>query len=300
MKSKLLTLVMLFATCLQITAQASSISTLTDQQKDVKKQIDDVTSKIMNYEKQINKIKSKISANNDKIKELNTNKEKNEKKIDGSRAQLDSTLVLMQKMKNSNTLATYFYDENTLDNNYFLKLDNINALFDSISGDMSGYIQAVEQAQSDINQVNKLKAENKKQLTDMNAKLDKQKELETNLKEQLADVETEIGKVALTTSGGASSSNKQAIMSAAGISASDYSYVDYIISKESGWNATADNPMSSAYGICQALPGAKMASAGSDWQTNPVTQLEWCNSYATSRYGSWAGAYSFWISHHWW
>lgn len=300
MKSKLLTLVMLFAVCSQITAQASSMSTLTDEQKDVKKQIDDVTSKIMDYEKQINKIKKQISANNTKIKELNKSKEKNEKKIDGSRAELDSTLLLMQKMKNSNTLASYFYDENTLDNNYFLKLDNINVLFDSMSGDMSVYIEEVEQAQNDINQVNKLKTENKKQLEKMNTKLDKQKELETNLKEQLATVETEIGKVALTTSGGASSSNKQAIMSAAGISPSDYMYVDYIITKESGWNATADNPMSSAYGICQALPGEKMASAGSDWATNPVTQLEWCNTYATSRYGSWSGAYSFWISHHWW
>lgn len=300
MRSKLLTLMMLFTVCLEITTQAASMSSLTAQQKDVKKQIDDVTAKIMNYEDDINDIKDKIAANKTKIAELNANKAANEKKIDNSRDELDSTLVLMQKMNNSNTLASYFYDENTLDNNYFLKLDNINTLFDSISSDMSVFIQEVEQAQSDINQVNTLKAENQKQLTTMNTKLSKQKELETSLKEQLADVETEIGKVALTTSGGASSGNKQAIMTAAGISASDYTYVDYIVSKESGWNATADNPMSSAYGICQALPGEKMASAGSDWATNPVTQLKWCNTYATSRYGSWSGAYSFWISHHWW
>ncbi len=89
-------------------------------------------------------------------------------------------------------------------------------------------------------------------------------------------------------------------MSQAGISSSDYQYVDYIVSKESGWNSTAANPTSSAYGICQSLPGSKMASAGSDWQTNPVTQMKWCNSYAVDRYGSWGAAYNFWISHNWW
>ena len=44
---------------------------------------------------------------------------------------------------------------------------------------------------------------------------------------------------------------------------------------ESGWNPLAANPSSGAYGIPQALPGDKMASAGSDWQTNPATQIEW-------------------------
>lgn len=90
-------------------------------------------------------------------------------------------------------------------------------------------------------------------------------------------------------------------MAAAGIAASDYGYVDYIISHESGWGVTKSNYSGSgAYGLCQALPGSKMASAGSDWATNPITQLKWCNGYAVGRYGSWAGAYNFWISNHWW
>jgi len=89
------------------------------------------------------------------------------------------------------------------------------------------------------------------------------------------------------------------MMAAAGISAGDYGYVDYIISHESGWRTDAYNP-SGAYGLCQALPGSKMASAGSDWQGNPITQLRWCTSYASRSYGGWAGAYSFWVSHHWW
>ncbi len=96
------------------------------------------------------------------------------------------------------------------------------------------------------------------------------------------------------------SSYKKQIISAAGISSSDYNYVDYIITKESGWNYLISNPYSGAYGLCQALPGSKMASAGSDWATNPETQMKWCNSYAVSRYGSWSGAYAFWLENNWW
>ena len=90
-------------------------------------------------------------------------------------------------------------------------------------------------------------------------------------------------------------------MAAAGISPADYGYVEFIISHESGWGYMKYNYSGSgAYGLCQALPGSKMASAGDDWQTNPITQLRWCNGYAVGRYGSWAGAYEFWMTHHWW
>lgn len=81
-------------------------------------------------------------------------------------------------------------------------------------------------------------------------------------------------------------------MSAAGISASDQGSANAIISQESGWRVNATNRSSGAYGIPQALPGSKMASAGSDWQTNPITQLKWMNSYVVGRYGSWQNAYA--------
>jgi hypothetical protein len=48
---------------------------------------------------------------------------------------------------------------------------------------------------------------------------------------------------------------------------------------------TVANPSSGAYGLPQALPGSKMASAGSDWATNPVTQLRWQQQYVDSTYG---------------
>ncbi len=68
-------------------------------------------------------------------------------------------------------------------------------------------------------------------------------------------------------------------MSAAGIPAKDQGIANAIISQESGWQVTIMNKSSGAYGIPQALPGSKMASAGADWQTNPITQLKWMNSY---------------------
>ncbi len=93
---------------------------------------------------------------------------------------------------------------------------------------------------------------------------------------------------------------KEEIMQAAGIPRSDWSAVDYIVSKESSWRHTAVNRTSGATGLCQSLPASKMATAGGDYLTNPVTQLKWCHSYAISRYGGWWQAYNFWQRNHWW
>ncbi|ANZ16545.1 transglycosylase SLT domain-containing protein [Streptomyces noursei] len=72
-----------------------------------------------------------------------------------------------------------------------------------------------------------------------------------------------------------------------------------IVERESGWNYRATNASSGAYGLVQALPGSKMSSAGSDWQTNPATQIKWGLNYMNSRYGSPCGAWSFWQANSW-
>lgn len=108
--------------------------------------------------------------------------------------------------------------------------------------------------------------------------------------------------------------DKQAVMAQAGIASSDYPYVDYIMSHESGWCPTKLQgqvgycpgyppdviPSGLGYGLGQATPGTKMAGFGDDWKTNPVTQLRWATSYATRRFGSWSAAYDYWQSHHNW
>ena len=77
-----------------------------------------------------------------------------------------------------------------------------------------------------------------------------------------------------------------------GWSLDQFSCLEPLWEKESGWNVSAANPSSSAYGIPQALPGSKMASAGDDWQTNAATQIEWGLGYINDRYGSPCGAWS--------
>ncbi|MFE7787497.1 transglycosylase SLT domain-containing protein [Streptomyces sp. NPDC057460] len=72
-----------------------------------------------------------------------------------------------------------------------------------------------------------------------------------------------------------------------------------IVNHESSWNYRATNASSGAYGLVQALPGSKMASAGADWQTNPATQIKWGLNYMDSRYGSPCGAWSFWQANNW-
>jgi hypothetical protein len=62
--------------------------------------------------------------------------------------------------------------------------------------------------------------------------------------------------------------------------------------KESGWRVNAENSSSGAYGIPQALPGSKMATAGDDWQTNPATQIQWGLGYISGRYGTPCGAWA--------
>jgi hypothetical protein len=59
----------------------------------------------------------------------------------------------------------------------------------------------------------------------------------------------------------------------------------WLWNRESGWNKYAENPYSGAYGIPQAVPGSKMASAGNHWRTNATTQIRWGLRYIKGRYG---------------
>ena len=85
---------------------------------------------------------------------------------------------------------------------------------------------------------------------------------------------------------------------AAGVSEVDLHVALTLIYRESGCRFDAANA-SGAYGIPQALPGSKMASAGADWQTNPVTQIRWMIGYVTGRYGGWSQAWDFWQTRRW-
>lgn len=108
-------------------------------------------------------------------------------------------------------------------------------------------------------------------------------------------------------SGGSNSSGKspkptgshENWMRMAGFKPSEYGAINYIVNHESSWNPSATNPSSGAYGLPQSLPASKLASAGSDWRTNPITQLRWMRDYVNGRYGGANGALAFWKRNHW-
>ncbi|QPP06790.1 transglycosylase SLT domain-containing protein [Streptomyces bathyalis] len=83
------------------------------------------------------------------------------------------------------------------------------------------------------------------------------------------------------------------------VGGSNFQCFSEIVERESGWNYRASNASSGAYGLVQALPGSKMASAGADWRTNPATQIKWGLNYMNDRYGSACGAWDFWQANNW-
>lgn len=93
----------------------------------------------------------------------------------------------------------------------------------------------------------------------------------------------------------------RATMAEHGWNAGEFGCLLSLWTAESGWSWSATNPSSGAYGIPQALPGWKIASAGSDWLTNPATQITWGLDYIESVYGSPCEAYARFLarSPHW-
>jgi hypothetical protein len=84
----------------------------------------------------------------------------------------------------------------------------------------------------------------------------------------------------------------QGMLASFGWSPSQFSCLDPLWEHESGWSVTASNPGTGAYGIPQALPGSRMASAGSDWQSDAATQIRWGLEYIKDTYGSPCAAWS--------
>jgi hypothetical protein len=84
----------------------------------------------------------------------------------------------------------------------------------------------------------------------------------------------------------------QAMLGSFGWSSSQFSCLDPLWEHESRWSVTAANPGSGAFGIPQALPGSRMASAGPDWQTSAATQITWGLRYIRDAYGSPCAAWS--------
>lgn len=96
----------------------------------------------------------------------------------------------------------------------------------------------------------------------------------------------------IDTSAAASKAYARGRLGAYGWGDDQYTCLVNLWTRESGWRYDASNSYSGAYGIPQALPGSKMASAGADWRTNPQTQINWGLGYISARYGSPCGAWA--------
>lgn len=70
----------------------------------------------------------------------------------------------------------------------------------------------------------------------------------------------------------------------------EFACMDTLVMRESGWRTDATNASSGAYGVPQSLPGTKMATIASDWQTNGETQVKWMMKYVSERYGTFCSA----------
>jgi len=68
--------------------------------------------------------------------------------------------------------------------------------------------------------------------------------------------------------------------------------LDGLWTKESRWNYRSSNKRTGAHGIPQALPATKMEVIGTDWRTNPVTQISWGLHYIDVRYDTPCGAFA--------
>ncbi|MFD1575182.1 lytic transglycosylase domain-containing protein [Agromyces cerinus subsp. nitratus] len=97
---------------------------------------------------------------------------------------------------------------------------------------------------------------------------------------------------AVTPDPGSAQAYAATAVAARGWPSSEFDCLVALWNKESGWRVNAYNAGSGAYGIPQALPGSKMATAGADWETNAATQIEWGLGYVSGRYGTPCGAWA--------
>ncbi|WP_309102308.1 phospholipase [Microbacterium sp.] len=115
---------------------------------------------------------------------------------------------------------------------------------------------------------------------------------------EMAAADAAAALAAANTVDGAKATAQRMAASDYGWGADQFRCLEQLWDKESDWNYQAYNP-SGATGIPQALPGDKMASAGSDWQSNASTQIAWGLGYIDSVYGSPCGAWSHSQSMNW-
>lgn len=153
---------------------------------------------------------------------------------------------------------------------------------------------------------------NQKAQANAQAAVNADKTKQTQLQQQLAQIEQQIAEAAAADSHtvdvpalpsnvsvAAAQAIAKSLMPDYGFGTSQWGCLVNLWNYESGWRVNARNPSSGAYGIPQSLPASKMASIGSDWLTNPSTQIKWGLGYIKGRYVNPCGAWSHEMAHNW-
>ena len=168
------------------------------------------------------------------------------------------------------------------------ELKEIQLKYESLNEQLNKELENKEKNQKRIDQLEK----DRKKLEQDKRDLQSQLQAKAEQRQKLAASSSQ-GKVYAASND--VSSDKEALLAAAGVPESDWSAADYIISRESGWNSHAINANSGACGLAQALPCSKMGCDLSD----AICQIKWQYSYVSGRYGGYQQAYAFWLSNHW-
>ncbi len=262
----------------------------------LKREIQQKTEELNTLYDQVENINDNIEKNKEKSDSLKSDKKNIQNNLEKDQNLISNILLFLQYYTANDLWMLVLSSDNVITNVYLF-----NNIFSKFAKDFKDAINQID----DLKELEISYDKNVEELEDEKEKLENQvKEYEKaydDLQVKLQELQKEESFDLTTNSNAAiNQSSQNSLMTKAGISPSNFGYVDYIVSIESSWNYTAVNPYSGAYGLCQALPATKMAQFGADWKTNPVTQLKFCNSYANSRYGSWAGAASFMKSNGWW
>ncbi len=287
-----------------VTFNADTQTEIENKEKEIQeisKSLEDLNDQIVNKQAEIDRLELEVNEVDTNIASLDAEIEDITQQILYEKKYAKRSLVALQYAKYAK-LDIYTMDGTFKVNNLY----NFSLVINYLFGDIGKLISQQQNLESKNLDVQKLKSDLEKDMTDLEIQKDSlnddQKELQEKsdkVKQEIVDLNEQL-EIEMIEDAYISDEEKVILMNNAGIDSTQQQYADYIITHESGWNYKATNSLSGAYGLCQALPGSKMAEAGSDWETSPQTQVNWCDSYAVSRYGSWEAAYNFWVENHWW
>ncbi len=307
----------------KISEQEEIIKSLNKEIESLDTEIDTIRTEFEANEKDRQSLISDINEKEADLEELNKDLEK--------RMEVSSSLLtVLQRNSNINYIVDILYNDTMSPSEKIMTINSFNQLSVHSFNKLRLTIELIDQVETEQAELETVKQnlDNKQselqvQGAELQAKADEQyalkeqaltsiTELESNnssVKSDMLEANDLIAEYELAGCSGddvygtdcGNDSSSDSSSSSDGYAAKLRANADanFIINAESGWNVHAENPYSGAYGICQALPGSKMASAGSDWQDNIDTQAKWCDSYVMGRYGSWSAARSFWESNGW-